>query len=113
MSDDDIRPLDEYSFQIVFKDALKKVVLKQEQITELGDKLDSLDGPTFLMFCSQKKEETMNELMNFYQIEGPLAYKIYANLIAKRNTNQSKGSFFPFFFFSIPLPIFSKTTSGF
>jgi len=89
MSDDEISNLKKTDFQVILKPALLKA-FEGDDITELGNKLDSLDGKTYLLLCSQKKDNTINKLMNIYGIAGPLANKIYANLIAPRNTNQSK-----------------------
>jgi len=90
MSDDEISNLKKTDFQVILKPALLKA-FEGDDITELGNKLDSLDGKTYLLLCSQKEDNTINKLMNIYGIAGPLADKIYAHLIAPRNTNQSKG----------------------
>jgi len=87
MSDDDLKKTD---FQVILKPALLKA-FEGDDITELGNKLDSLDGKTYLLLCSQKEGDAMNKLMK-YGLSFSLANKIYANLIVPRNTNQSKVS---------------------
>jgi len=88
MSDDEIDKLNKKDFQNVLKPALTDA-LDDGEMEQLGDKLDSLDGTTFLRLCSHTEKDAIDKLKN-YGLNFALADKIYAHFIAKRNTNQSK-----------------------